>query len=154
MSTQPLRIGLVSFAHMHAEGYVHNLRSLDAVELVGFTDDDAGRAERLGEQFGLTRFSDLAALLAAGLDGVIVCTETARHKEVVEAAAAAGVHVLCEKPIEVTLERAEAMRDACEAAGVIFMTAFPMRFDHTLIGVREALQHGDLGRLLSVQGIN
>lgn len=154
MSSEPLRIGLVSFAHMHAEAYVHDLRSLGSVDLVGFTDHDADRAERLGAQFGLTRFSDLESLLAAGLDGVIVCTETNRHAETVEAAAAAGVHVLCEKPIEVTLERAEAMRDACEAAGVIFMSAFPMRFDHTLNGLRQALKQGDFGRLLSVQGIN
>lgn len=154
MSSTPLRIGLVSFAHMHAEGYVHNLRSLDAAQLVGFVDDDAQRAERYGGQFGLTRFRDLAELLEQDLDGVIICTETSRHLEAVTAAAAAGVHVLCEKPIEVTLERAEAMREACEAAGVIFMTAFPLRFDHTMLNLQQAFQRGDFGRLLSVQGIN
>lgn len=148
------RIGIVSFAHMHADGYVHDLRALPGVELVGFTDGDEQRAQRAQEQHGLTRFGSLAGLLEAGLDGVIICTETARHCEAVQAAAAAGVHVLCEKPIEVTLERAEAMRVACEAAGVTFMTAFPMRFDQTMMGLKAGIDRGDWGRLLSVQGIN
>src|SRR5690625_1796017 len=154
MSDTRLRIGLVSFAHMHAEGYVHNLRALPDVELVGFSDDDPERAERFGRQFGLEHFADLNELLDRDLAGVIICTETARHLEAVSAAAAAGVHVLCEKPIEVTLERARAMREACDTAGVTFMTAFPMRFDHTMQKLRAALRRGELGRLLSVQGIN
>lgn len=149
-----LRIGLVSFAHMHSEGYVAALRALPDVELVGFTDDDRERAEQFGTRFGLKQYRDLTALLADGLDGVIICNETARHMEVVQQAAAAGVHVLCEKPIEVTLERAEAMRDACEAAGVTFMTAFTMRFDPTMQQLRESLQSGENGRLLSLQGVN
>ncbi len=148
------RIGIVSFAHMHADGYVHDLRALPGVELVGFCDDDNTRAEQARQQHDLTRYGSVNDLLAAGLDGVIVCTETARHLEAVQAAAAAGVHVLCEKPIEVTLERAEAMRSACEAAGVIFMTAFPMRFDQTMAGLKAGIDRGDWGRLLSVQGIN
>jgi predicted dehydrogenase len=148
------RLGIISFAHMHAEGYVQNLRSLPGTELVGFTDDDPERAARYAAQFGLQSVESSAELLAAGVDGVIICTETARHLEAVSEAARAGVHVLCEKPIEVTLERARQMRDVCSDNGVLFMTAFPLRFDHTLLGVHEALQRGDLGRLLSVQGIN
>ncbi len=149
-----LRIGLVSFAHVHAEGYVMALKALENVELVGFTDDDSGRAEFFSSRFDLRHFDDLSRLLAEGLDGIIICNETARHLEVVREAAAAGVHVLCEKPIEVTLERAEAMRDACEAGGVNFMTAFTMRFDPVMQQLRESLQRGDYGRLLSLQGVN
>lgn len=149
-----IRIGISSFAHMHAEGYVQDLRALSGVELVGFADDDAERGAHYARKLGLRRFSSTAKLLAAGVDGVIICTETARHLEVVQEAAHAGVHVLCEKPIEVTLERARQMRDVCAENDVLFMTAFPMRFDHTLQGVRAALQSGKLGRLLAVQGVN
>lgn len=154
MTGAATRIGIISFAHMHAEGYVQDLRALAGVELVGFADDDTERAVRYARQFDLQHFNSTAELLAAGLDGVVICTETARHLEAVSEAAKAGVHVLCEKPIEVTLQRALQMRDVCAANGVLFMTAFPMRFDHTLQGVHAALQRGDLGRLLAAQGIN
>ena len=149
-----MRLGILSFAHVHAEGYVGNLRAIPGVELVGFSDDDTARGERFAEAFDLRHFPQHEALLEAGLDAVIVCSENAHHREHVERAAAHGVHVLCEKPIATTLEDAEAMARACERAGVRFMTAFPMRFDASVRAVREALQQGELGALRAVSGIN
>jgi predicted dehydrogenase len=149
-----VRLGILSFAHVHAEGYVGNLRALPEVELVGFSDDDDARGERFAEAFGLRWFPRHEALFEAGLDAVIVCSENAHHRAHVELAAAHGVHVLCEKPIAVTLADAEAMRDACERAGVRFMTAFPMRFDASVRAVRESIQEGELGTLRAVSGIN
>ncbi len=56
--------------------------------------------------------------LATRPDGVIVCAENVEHRRLVELAAAAGAHVLCEKPIATTLADADAMMAACTAAGV------------------------------------
>lgn len=149
-----MRIGILSFAHVHADGYVANLRAIPGVNLVGFSDDDRARGAAAAERHGLRHFPRHEALLAEGLDGVIVCSETAHHAEHVALAAAAGAHVLCEKPIEVTVAAALAMRGACERAGVSFMTAFPMRFDPSVAQVRAALAAGELGRLRAVTGIN
>ncbi len=149
-----MRVGILSFAHVHAEGFVGNLRAVPGVELVGFSDDDAERAAEVATTFDLRRFDRPEDLLDAGVDAVLVCSENAHHREAVELAAAAGVHVLCEKPIETTLADAEAMRDACEAAGVTFMTAFPMRFDASVAAVKRSLERGDLGALHAVNGIN
>ena len=149
-----MRVGIMSFAHVHAEGFVGNLRAAPGAELVGFSDDDAARGARFVEAFGLRHFARHEDLLAEGLDAVLVCAENARRRALVELAAAAGAHVLCEKPIEATLADAEAMRDACEAAGVTFMTAFPMRFDASIMAVKGALERGELGALQAVNGIN
>ena len=149
-----MRIGILSFAHVHADGYVANLRAIPGVTLVGFSDDDRVRGAAAAERHGLRHHARHEALLAEGLDAVIVCSETAHHAEHVALAAAAGAHVLCEKPIEVTLAAAQAMRQACERAGVSFMTAFPMRFDASVARVRAALAAGELGRLRAVTGIN
>lgn len=149
-----MRVGILSFAHVHAEGYVGNLRKAPGVELLGFGDDDPARGARFAEAYGLRYLGDRAALLAASPDAVLVCSENARHREDVEACAAAGVHVLCEKPIATTLADAEAMRDACAAAGVTFMTAFPMRFDASVRAVKDALDAGELGALQAVNGVN
>lgn len=149
-----MRIGIMSFAHLHAEGYIGNLRNSPGVELIGFSDIDAGRGQHFADVFSAPWFSTHEALLAEKPDGVVICSENANHRELVEMAAAAGVHVLCEKPIEVTLADAEAMRDACQSARVNFMTAFPVRFMPSVASVKATLDRGDLGRLYAVNGVN
>jgi predicted dehydrogenase len=69
-------------------------------------------------------------------------------------AAKAGVHVMCEKPIEVSLADAEAMHDVCLANKVNFMTAFPSRFSPSAVATKNLLTRGELGRILEVTGIN
>jgi UDP-N-acetylglucosamine 3-dehydrogenase len=149
-----MRIGIMSFAHLHAEGYVGNLRRISGVEFIGFSDTDAERGKHFADVFGARWFPTHAALLAKKPDGVIVCSENATHRELVEMAASAGIHVLCEKPIEVSLADAEAMRDVCQANHVNFMTAFPMRFAPSVASVKAAIDRGDLGRLYAINGIN
>lgn len=149
-----MRLGIMSFAHLHAEAYVNNLRNAPDVELVGFSDTDSERGQHFADVFNLRWFDTHEALLAEGLDGVLICSENARHRELVEIAAAAGVHVLCEKPIEVTLDDARAMRDVCQANGVKFMTAFPVRFSPHTQTVKAAIDRGDLGRIYAINGIN
>ncbi len=149
-----MRIGIMSFAHLHAEGYINNLRRAPGVEMIGFSDTDAERGRHYAQVFNTRWFPTHEALLAEQPDGVVVCSENARHRELVEMAAQAKAHVLCEKPIEVTLEEAEAMRAACTANSVHFMTAFPVRFMQPVREVKAAVNRGDLGRIYAVNGIN
>jgi UDP-N-acetylglucosamine 3-dehydrogenase len=149
-----MRIGIMSFAHLHAEGYVQNLRQSPGVELIGFSDADAERGKHFAAQFNIRWFATHEALVAEKPDGVIVCSENANRRELVELAAKAGINILCEKPIEVTLADAEAMRDVCAANHVRFMTAFPIRFASPVLSVKAMLERGDLGRLYAANGIN
>lgn len=149
-----IRVGIFSFAHLHAEGYVEILKRLPDVHVVGFSDPDEGRRSRFAQVHAVRSFARHEELLAAGVDVVVICSENAGRRALVEMAAEAGVHVLCEKPIEVTLEDARAMGEACERCGVRFMTAFPMRFDPRVLAAREALMRGDLGRVWAANGVN
>ncbi len=149
-----MRIGLLSFAHVHAEAYAYHLGLLPEVEFVGIADPDVDRGQAAARQYGVAFFPSYAALLAAGPEGVIVCTENARHREPVELAAAAGVHVLCEKPLATTLADARAMIEACQRAGVVLMTAFPMRFSAPLLEAKALLEQGGLGRVYACSGVN
>lgn len=144
----------MSFAHVHADGFLHTLRSLPDVEVVGFSDTDEDRGKKFSELYNTKWFDTHEGLLKASVDAVIVCSENANHRELVELAAKAGAHVLCEKPIEVTVQDAEAMRDACSKAGVNFMTAFPMRFDANIQALKGMLERNDLGKLYAINGIN
>jgi predicted dehydrogenase len=149
-----MRLAIMSFAHLHAEAYIGNLRNIPDVEFVGFSDTDAERGKHFADVFGATWFDSHEDLLKEGLDGVIICSENARHRELVEMAAEAGLHILCEKPIEVTLDDAKAMRDVCEKNNVKFMTAFPVRFSPNSQEAKNTLDRGDLGRIYAVNGIN
>lgn len=149
-----MRIGILSFAHLHAEGFQAGLRSIPGVELVGFSHEVGEEGRRYAAQFDLRWFPRHRDLLAEGLDGVLVCSENSRHLELVQMAAEAGLPILCEKPIEATLEAARAIRSACQNNGVQFMTAFPMRFAPSTVALRKAIQGGQLGKIYGVNGVN
>jgi predicted dehydrogenase len=147
------RIGLLSAAHLHVDAYVANLRAAGA-DVVGLTDDDPGRGQAWCAAHDVPWFDRAERLLDANLDGVVVCSETADHRRDVEAAAAAGVGVLCEKPLATTEEDAAALVAACATAGVPLLTAFPMRFSAPMREVRELLATGSLGQVYAAMGTN
>jgi predicted dehydrogenase len=149
-----MRIGILSVAHLHAAGYQANLKAIPGVELVGFSHENTAEGREFSEQFSVPWFSTHQELLTQRLDGAVICSENARHRELVELATEAGCQVLCEKPIETTLADAEAMKNACEKNGVRFMTAFPMRFAPSTQALRTMIQQGELGKVLGVNGIN
>ncbi|MEO0599335.1 MAG: Gfo/Idh/MocA family oxidoreductase, partial [Chloroflexota bacterium] len=86
-----MRLAIMSFAHLHAEGYIHNLRNHPDVEFVGFSDADAERGKHFADRFDAQWFDSHEALMAEGVDGVVICSENARHRELVEIAASAGI---------------------------------------------------------------
>jgi predicted dehydrogenase len=96
--------------------------------------------------------TDLDAFLATpGLDGVYVAAPNHVHAELTEAAAAAGKHVLCEKPMATTLAGAEAMVEACTRAGVRYGTAFNQRFHPAHEALRALVADGALGTVLQAR---
>jgi predicted dehydrogenase len=149
-----MKIGIMSFAHLHAEAYIQNIRAIPGVQMIGIADENMERGQRFAQQFGTKLFSSYAALLGEQPDGVIVCSENTRHRALVELAAQHGVHVLCEKPLATTLEDAQAMIEACHAAGIVLMTAFPMRFSAPLLQVKARLDAGDLGQIYCLNTTN
>lgn len=149
-----MRLALMSFAHLHAEGYANQLRTLPGIELIGFADDDDARGRHFADRFQLRRFDSYQALLAERPDGVVICSENARHRELTEMAAQAGAHVLCEKPLATTPEDARQMVAACARAGVQLMTAFPMRFSAPVIEIKKLVESGGLGTIYGASTTN
>lgn len=157
-----LKIAVMSFAHTHAIGYLAALAAMPGVEVRGSDPDGVStgssivelRGADLASALGVAYVDTYEELLAWGPDAVVVTSENARHRELVEAAAAAGAHVLCEKPLATTWEDGIAMRDAVEAAGVMLMVAFPVRFASAFGKLRAAHESGALGQLFAVRGAN
>ncbi len=96
MVQTPLRAGIASFAHVHAPAYAAALREIPGATLGGIWDEDAERGRSGAEACGTTFYARLDELLA-NVDAAIVASENTRHRDLVLAAAAAKVHVLCER---------------------------------------------------------
>ncbi|MCX6081383.1 MAG: Gfo/Idh/MocA family oxidoreductase [Chloroflexi bacterium] len=149
-----MKIGILSFAHHHGEAYIANLRAIPGVEVCGVADEDPLRGQRFARAYGAPFFPNYEALLATKPDGVIICSENTRHLPLVEMAAAARINILCEKPLATSLADARAVVDVCERAGVLLMTAFPMRFSAPLQEVKARLDSGELGQVYCFNATN
>ncbi|MEM7342633.1 MAG: Gfo/Idh/MocA family oxidoreductase [Chloroflexota bacterium] len=149
-----MKIGMISYAHGHAGGYTQALQNRSDVTIAGLYDDDAQRATRVGAQYDLPVFTDLQDLLSQGLDGVIICSENAKHRQFVELAAGQTKAILCEKPIATNLPDAQAMIDICEAKQTKLQIAFPVRFAEPIVELKKHLDEQALGRIFSAKCTN
>ena len=152
MTTQ-LRVGLVSWAHVHAPGLATTLATLPQVHFAGIYDEESARGEPHAREFGVGWFADLDDLLAR-CDAVVVASTNADRRRYTEAAARARVHVLAEKPLATTITDATAMIDACKRAGVQLATAFPVRSSAAVIALRDAIRAGTLGDVRAARCTN
>jgi predicted dehydrogenase len=122
------------------------------VELAGFYDADAARAAALAAQYGGQAFASFEAALDSS-DLIDICTPPAEHASATIAAARAGKHVVCEKPIARHLADAQAMISACESAGVRLFVAHVVRFFPEFARAKAVLDSGALGRLGVVRSV-
>jgi UDP-N-acetylglucosamine 3-dehydrogenase len=148
-----IKVGILSFAHVHAPQYAAVLAALRAADFVGVSDDDPVRGREAADGFGVRYFDNPRALFEA-VDAVVVCSENRKHPSDSIAALEAGVHVLCEKPICTTIEDARAMIQASEEAARQLRIAFPVRYLPAVRQAREVVQAGIIGRILAVNGTN
>ncbi|HRW06317.1 MAG TPA: Gfo/Idh/MocA family oxidoreductase [Caldilineaceae bacterium] len=154
MSNQPITIGMMSFAHGHAYSYANCLQTIAGVTLAGIYDDNAERGRQAADRYGVPFFAGADELLTEHLDGVIICSENAKHRSMVEAAAGKVAHILCEKPIASTAEDGQAIIDVCAATNTKLQIAFPVRFAPTVQWLKEQVNSGDLGKIYAVQTTN
>jgi UDP-N-acetyl-2-amino-2-deoxyglucuronate dehydrogenase len=135
--------GVIGAVHAEAVGLVPGAR------LAAVTDVDPGRAKALAATWDCAAEPDLAALLARGdVDVVLVCVPSGLHAEVGIQAAAAGKHLVVEKPVDVTLEATDRLIAAARANSVGVTVISQHRFDAGLGELRRLLDSGALGSLL------
>ena len=150
-----MKLGFMSFAHMHGASYAGCLKQIDGVEIVGLFDEDKGRGENMSKRIGAKYYADYDKLLSQKLDAVIVCSANADHKEYVVAAAEAGCsYILCEKPIATTLEDAQEMISRCKEKGAGLSIAFPCRYIPAVMGAKRSLDENALGKILAARTTN
>jgi D-apiose dehydrogenase len=123
-----------------ARNHLHAWREVEGVELAAVCDLDPERARAAADGFGVPGcFTDAAMMIReAKPDFVDIAAPPAAHRPLVELAAREGVHVICQKPMALSLEDARAMVATCEAAGVRFMVHENFRWQRPMRVLREA----------------
>ncbi|MGV3617668.1 MAG: Gfo/Idh/MocA family protein [Fimbriimonas sp.] len=149
----PLRVGILTAAHLHVWSYVACLRAHPDAEIVGIWDDEAERGADFAQKAGIAYTGYLDDLLAA-CDAVVITSENKRHAELAGLAAKGGCHILCEKPLVTSEEEASQLLGAVEAAGVRLMTAFPCRFAPAWTRLKERVASGAIGEVRAVCATN
>lgn len=135
---------------MIAERHAAALAEIPAAELVAVFDQNRDRAEVFAKEYSAGRvYGSFDELLAdPELTAVTIATPTGVHKEIAIPCAQAGKHILCEKPLDVTLEKADAIIEACEKSGVHLSAVFQARFSDRVQQIKAARDAGRFGRLL------
>jgi predicted dehydrogenase len=137
--------GLGRIGRVHADNLATRVSS---AELAWVVDQDEALARELGDLHGVAWSGSVDEPLAdPALDGLVVAAPSALHAELVKAAAAAGRHVFCEKPLGLDADSCAEAVAACEAADVALQVGFQRRFDPDWQALKAALDAGEIGLL-------
>ena len=143
-SAPPVRFGVVGCGWVARDYGIPGLAA--AGEVVHLCDRDAGAVARCGVDVAASE--ELASLLGDDrVEAVYVATPNHTHGPIVEASAAAGKHILCEKPLAHDIESAERMVAACEAAGVVLATAYDQRWHPAHRAIRDLVRSRRFGTI-------
>lgn len=148
-----VRWGVLSTAKIGRTKVIPGIQAAASCEVVALASRDADAARRVADELGIPRaHGSYEALLAdPEVDAVYIPLPNDLHPAWTIAAARAGKHVLCEKPLAMTAAQAEEMIAACEEAGVLLMEAFMYRHHPSWLAVRELVASGRIGELVAVQ---
>ncbi|MBB6633469.1 Gfo/Idh/MocA family protein [Cohnella thailandensis] len=143
-----IRIGMISYWHVHAEDYTRQVLEHPETEIAAVWDELPERGREKAEKYGVPFFSDLGELLAKeDIDAVVVDAPTNVHRDVMVQAARAGKHIFTEKVIAPTLSEANEILEEVRKAGVKLTVSLPRLYDAYTPAIRKVVEDGTLGKL-------
>ncbi len=149
----PVRVGVVGAGAIVQVAHLPVLSKLNAVQVVGICDLDVPKAQAIASRLDVPEvYDDIEDLIQyAKPDAVVICTPNHLHDVHVKTALAAGVHVLCERPIALSVNGVRKVAEAGSQAGRAVMVGMNHRYRGDVQAVREFLKSGELGPLRSIR---
>lgn len=145
--TKKIRVGIIGcglMGNMHLTAYKKN----PDVEIVAYADTDPDKTKSISQRVkGNVYASHKDMFTKEQLDGVSICTVPLTHREIVLDALEAGVNVLCEKPLTVSVTEAEEITQKARQKNKLLLTAFKFRFFEEVQRAKELLDKGSLGKI-------
>jgi predicted dehydrogenase len=150
-----ITLAFVGCAHIHTPDFINRLKGRQDVKVKYVWDHDQARAERRAKVLSSKTVADAREIWAdPAIAGVVICSETNRHGELVAAAAKAKKHLFVEKPLGITAKESYLMASEIEKANLIFTTGYFMRTFGTHLFLKEQVEKGVFGKITRVRGSN
>jgi predicted dehydrogenase len=138
-------IGCGNIGPIHAEA----IRQARGAKLIAVSDVFERNADLLSKRYGVDKYTDYRTMLERDdIQAVCLCVPSGLRADMVEVCAAAGKHILAEKPLDVTTKRIDRMIAATDKAGVLLGCVFQSRFADGVLKIRKALDQGRFGKLI------
>ena len=149
-----IRVGIIGCGKIAQVRHIPEYAANPHTEVYGFYDINLARAEGLAEKYNGKAYASYEELLAdPAIEAVSVCAANHVHAEITVAALKAGKHVLCEKPMAVTLEECEAMVAAARESGKYLMIGQNQRLAKAHAKAKELIEQGAIGKVLTFRTI-
>jgi predicted dehydrogenase len=147
LTSSPVRVAIIGAGAVSDYHHVPGLRLDPRARLVAACDASEELLRKRRTDWNIDRVTTSFEEICEddSIDAVIIATPNDTHRPIAEAAARAGKHVMCEKPLGLDAGEVQSMLDACRAAGVVHMTAFTYRFAPSMRYLKHLLTTGDLG---------
>ncbi|MCU6710740.1 Gfo/Idh/MocA family oxidoreductase [Paenibacillus sp. J5C_2022] len=148
VKTAVIGLGFIGMVHIEA------LKRLNGVEVVAVMGSTAEKTKRKAKELGISKcFSDYLTLLKdPDIEAVHICTPNHMHYEMAKKALLAGKHVICEKPLTISIEEAEDLNKLATSSELIHAVCFNIRYYPMLQQLKEMIRQGELGRIYAVNG--
>lgn len=148
MTNKTYRFAIIGAGNI-GKHHAATITTIDNATLVAVCDIIPERAQELAEKHNCAWYTDINEILKHdGIDIVTIGTPSGMHAEHVIACAKADKHIICEKPIEVTMEKAKLMNEACKQAGVKLAVISQHRFQPSTVEVKKYVDNGRFGKLI------
>lgn len=147
-ANRKIRYAVVGLGHIAQVAVLPGFRTAHNSELVALISNDAEKRKKLGRKYKVDRlasYDQYEECLRDSVDAVYITLPNHLHREYAVRAAAAGIHVLCEKPLALTAEDCQAMIDAAESNNVKLMTAYRLHFEKANLEAIRLIESGKLG---------
>jgi predicted dehydrogenase len=148
-TNKKIRYAIVALGDITQEAMLPGVKHTGNSEVVAFVTDDEVKARKVGEQYGVTdtyRYEQFDQLLHSGtIDAVYIATPNWRHAEFVIPALHAGIHVLVEKPLEVSTQKCRQILEAQQASSAKLMVAYRLHFEPSTLALLRRIRSGELG---------
>ncbi|HRR96322.1 MAG TPA: Gfo/Idh/MocA family oxidoreductase [Candidatus Ratteibacteria bacterium] len=143
-----LKVGIIGTGGIAQVSHIPNFQKIEDVEVSAISDINKEKLNYVAEKFNIPKtFTDWEKMLEEDIDAVVICSPNSFHSIQSIKAMEKGKHVLCEKPICLSVEEAEKIFDTVDKTGKVFMGAFPRRFLGETIVLKKMIDNGDFGEI-------
>jgi len=139
------KIAICGVWHVHAADYTNT--AMKNAQVIGVWEEDKARREQFCKELNLPAFDSFEALLASDAEGVIVCSATDAHADLMIRLAEAGKHIFTEKVLALSVKDCERIAEAVEKNHVNFVISLVQKYNPAPLTVKQVIDSGELGKI-------